>query len=97
MLRLRNDLIHHWMRERALDQGTSKKRRAMIRELDDAIEQLEAADQQLVAKTQGLLDRIGVSRSLIQVEYERLRQIADSDEAENVMQDSEPGTRARRE
>lgn len=96
VLRLRNDLIHHWMRERALDQGTTKKRHAMIEELDAVIEQLEAADRQLVEKTQGLLERIGVSRSVIQAEYERLRKVAESDDAKNVMQDLEPGTRARR-
>jgi hypothetical protein len=96
VLTLRNELVHHWMRERALDQGTSKKRRAMIEELDTAIEQLEVADATLVERTQPLLERLGVSRSIIHTEYERLREVAASDNAENVMQDVEVVTKARR-
>ncbi|HYM46063.1 MAG TPA: hypothetical protein VES65_07880 [Solirubrobacteraceae bacterium] len=96
VLRLRNELVHHWMRERALDQGTSNKRRAMVEELDAAIEQLQAADAKLVERTQRLLEQIGVSRVAIEKEHERLSRIAESDGAENVMQDFEVVTKARR-
>ena len=88
-LTLRNELVHHWMRERALDQGTSEKRRAMINDLDKAIEKLEVADAKLVERTQSLLERLGMPRSLIQTEYERLRAIAEGGNAENVMRDYE--------
>jgi hypothetical protein len=95
-LQLRNELVHYWMRERALDQGTSKKRRAMVEELDAAIEQLQAADAKLVERTQRLFEQIGVPRAAIEKEHERLLRVADSDEAENVMQDFEVVTRGRR-
>jgi hypothetical protein len=35
-LELRNELVHHWLRDRALQQGTSHSRLAMIEELDTA-------------------------------------------------------------
>ncbi len=96
VLRLRNELAHHWMRERALDQGTSNKRRAMVEELDAAIEQLQAADAKLVKRTQLLLEQIGVSRVVIDKEYERLSRLAESDEADNDMKDFEVVTKASR-
>lgn len=96
VLQLRNELVHHWMRERALDQGTSKKRRAMAEELDAAIEQLQAADAMLVERTQRVLEQIGVPRAAIEKEYERLSRIAVSNEAENLMADFEVVTKARR-
>jgi hypothetical protein len=97
VLTLRNDLVHHWMRERALDQGTSEKRRVMVHELHSAIEQLEAADARLVERTQGLLEQRGVSPTVIQAEYERLRTVAAGGNSENFMRDFEVVTKARRE
>jgi hypothetical protein len=79
-LNLRNQLVHHWMRDRALAQGTSRKRRAMVGELDEVIEQLETIDAKLTETTRRLQDRAGIPRSLIDREYEELRRIADSDE-----------------
>jgi G:T/U-mismatch repair DNA glycosylase len=96
VLTLRNDLVHHWMRERALDQGTSKRRREMVEELDSAIEQLEAADARLVERTQHLLEQVGVSKTLIQAEYKRLRAVAASGNSANVMRDFEVMTKAHR-
>ncbi|HXR30181.1 MAG TPA: hypothetical protein VN752_03460 [Solirubrobacterales bacterium] len=40
-LKLRNELIHHWMRTRAMLQGTSENRLAMIDELEGVTAKLQ--------------------------------------------------------
>jgi hypothetical protein len=81
-LTLRNDLAHHWMRDRALTQGTSDNRQARIDELKAAQEQLREADEQLTARSKLLWDHAGLQRDWIETEYERLREIADRGGAE---------------
>lgn len=78
-LKLRNDLVHHWMRDRALDQGTSAKRQAMIAELKAAQENLQAIDVTLHDRLQSMLEAGGVTRKWVQQEFERLTQIAATD------------------
>ena len=46
-LKLRNNLVHNWMRERALQQSTSENRLAMIQELKEARRTLQDADRVL--------------------------------------------------
>lgn len=82
-LNLRNQLVHHWMRDRALGQGTSRKRHAMVVELNAAIEHLERIDAELVEISRRLRDRAGIPQQLIDEEYERLRRVADTDEPDD--------------
>ena len=79
ILKLRNDLVHHWMRDRALEQGTSAKRRATIAELESVAERLEATDAKLRTRVQHLLAAGGVTDDWVREEYERLRQLAETD------------------
>ena len=44
-LKLRNELVHHWMRTRAMLQSTSENRLAMIGELESATTKLQDADR----------------------------------------------------
>src|SRR4051812_31605731 len=78
-LALRNDLVHHWKRDRALQQGTSAKRRAMVEELQEAQSRLRDADAKLIERLSRFQERVGVTREMIEAEYERLRRIADKD------------------
>jgi hypothetical protein len=95
VLALRNDLVHHWMRVRALDQGTSKKRQAMIAELDVAIDRIRTIDVQLVAMTHKLLAQAGIT-DLVEQEYARLSRISENDDASNPLRDIEAFMQSRR-
>jgi hypothetical protein len=82
VLALRNQLVHHWMRERVIRQGTSENRLAMIAELDAAIAELEVADQVLTRRTETLLAEAGVSLGAVRQDYDRLTALAESGEAD---------------
>ena len=79
-LRLRNDLVHHWMRDRALDQGTTAKRKAMVEELVAAQAQLQQADTQLHARTGALGKRVGITQEWIDGEVNRMMEAAGRDQ-----------------
>lgn len=49
--KLRNELVHHWLRTRAMLQGTSENRLAMIDELRGATTKLQDADRALGERT----------------------------------------------
>ena len=74
-LDLRNRLVHHWMRERVLELGTSENRHQLITELDDAIEQLQGADRLLTQRTKLLMEKAGVSIEALQQDLERLESL----------------------
>lgn len=76
-LTLRNELVHGWMRTRALKQGTSENRLAMIEELDKARALLEDADRVLGERTQAMMLRAGVSEGFVQQELERLTELGE--------------------
>lgn len=60
-LELRNQLTHHWMRERVMLLDTSENRLAVIAELEAATTQIEQADQLLTRRTLQLMKAGGVS------------------------------------
>jgi hypothetical protein len=95
VLALRNDLVHHWMRVRALDQGTSKKRQALIAELDAAIDRIRTIDVQLVGMTHKLLEQAGIT-DLVEQEYVRLSRISENDDVSNPLRDVEAFMQPRR-
>ncbi len=76
-LELRNQLVHRWMRERVMLQGTSSNRQAMVAELEAATSQLRRADELLVDRTQRLMASAGISLKAIQTEYERVSSLAE--------------------
>jgi hypothetical protein len=76
-LALRNQLAHHWMRERVMQLDTSENRLAMIAELEAATVQLTEADELLTKRTLKLMKAGGVSLDAIQQELERLTQLAE--------------------
>lgn len=78
-LKLRNELVHHWMRKRSLLQGTSKTRLTMIEELEDATAKLQDADRALSERTQALLAKAGLD-GFIKEEYQRLNALAERGE-----------------
>jgi hypothetical protein len=77
-LDLRNRLVHHWMRERVLELGTSENREALIEELGDAIKELEEADRVLTERTKRLMEKAGVSLEAVQQDLERLESLSDT-------------------
>lgn len=77
-LKLRNNLAHGWMRERALQQGTSENRLAMIQELKEAQRTLQEADSVLTERTLKMLEAIGISRAALEEQYERLVERSES-------------------
>lgn len=79
-LKLRNELVHHWMRTRALLQGTSETRLAMIEELEGATAKLQDADRALQERTQALLAKTGLPDGFIDEEYRRLNALAERGE-----------------
>lgn len=80
ILKLRNELVHHWMRTRSLMQGTSRTRLAMIEELEAATSQLQDASRILQERTQALMAKAGVPDEFINGEYQRLRDLAERGE-----------------
>jgi hypothetical protein len=80
VLKLRNELIHSWMRTRVLRQGTSENRLAMIDELEKAISVLQDADRVITERTQTMLAKAGVSEEFVQSELQRLTQLAERGE-----------------
>ena len=77
-LKLRNDLAHNWMRERALQQGTSENRLAMIQELKEAQRTLQDADRVLTERTLKMLEAAGISRAALQEQHDRLVERSES-------------------
>ena len=80
ILKLRNELVHHWMRTRSLMQGTSRTRLAMIEELEAATSQLQDANRILQERTQALMANAGVPDEFIDGEYQRLMGLAERGE-----------------
>lgn len=78
-LPLRNNLVHHWMRERYLKQGTSANRIAMIDELREAQRILQEADRVITERTTRMFESAGIRWEVIQREYDRLTQLAESE------------------
>lgn len=79
-LKLRNELVHHWMRTRSLLQGTSESRLAMIEELENATAKLRDASHALSERTQTLLAKAGLPDGFIEEEYQRLNALAERGE-----------------
>lgn len=79
-LKLRNDLAHHWMRTRAILQGTSENRLAMIDELKSATTKLQDADRALGERTQAMLAKSGLPEGFVEKEYRRLLDLAERGE-----------------
>ncbi len=77
-LKLRNNLVHNWMRERALQQSTSENRLAMIQELKEAQRTLQDADRVLTERAVKMLEAAGISRAALQEQYDRLVERAES-------------------
>jgi hypothetical protein len=77
-LALRNNLVHHWMRERYLMQGTSANRLAIVDELREAHRILQEADRVLTERTTKMFKSAGISWDIVQQEYERLTQLSGS-------------------
>lgn len=76
-LTLRNELVHHWLRDRAVEQGTSHGRLAVVEELKVAQAQLQRADEELRAQSKLLWARAGLSWDWVEEEYVRLARIAE--------------------
>ena len=81
-LKLRNELVHHWMRDRALKQGTGDDRRAIVEELKAAQAQLRLAEERLTARTKAMWDRAGLPWEWVEREYKRLREVAEREDPE---------------
>jgi hypothetical protein len=79
-LKLRNELIHHWMRTRAMLQGTSENRLAMIDELEGATAKLQDADRAISERTQAMLAKTDLPEGIVQAEYQRLTDLAERGE-----------------
>lgn len=80
VLKLRNELIHSWMRTRVLRQGTSENRLAMIEELEKAISMLQDADSVLTERTQTMLVKAGMREEFVRSEFQRLTRLAERGE-----------------
>jgi hypothetical protein len=79
-LKLRNELVHDWMRTRAMLQGTSENRLAMIDELESATTKLQDADRALGERTQAMLAQVGLPDDFLEREYQRLSELAERGE-----------------
>jgi hypothetical protein len=79
-LKLRNELVQHWMRTRSLMQGASETRLAMIEELESATARLQDASAALRERTRALLDKAGLPDGFIEEEYRRLSALAERGE-----------------
>jgi hypothetical protein len=80
ILKLRNELVHHWMRTRSLMQGASETRLAMIEDLEGATAKLQDASGALQERTQALLDKAGLPDGFMEKEYQRLSALAERGE-----------------
>jgi hypothetical protein len=80
ILKLRNELVHHWLRTRVILQGTSENRLAMVDELRSATTKLQDADRALGERTQAMLAKAGLPDGFIDEEYQRLTDLADRGE-----------------
>jgi hypothetical protein len=76
VLKLRNELIHSWMRTRVLKQGTSENRLAMIEELEKAISTLQDADCVLTERTQAMFAKAGIPEEFVESQLQRLTELA---------------------
>jgi hypothetical protein len=72
VLDLRNDLVHHWLRDRALKQNTSEERLQLIEELKDAERTITAANRKVQVAFRRLWENLGLSWGLIEDEYRTL-------------------------
>jgi len=80
ILKLRNELAHHWMRTRAMTQQTSANRLAMLAELKQARGELEEADPVVTERTRNMLAKTDMPESFLQEEYARLIELAERGE-----------------
>jgi hypothetical protein len=71
---LRNDLVHHWMRQRQDGFDTHESRLAMIAELEAAARQLQAMADVLLVRVRGFLRMAGLDEAQIRAEVDRLSQ-----------------------
>jgi hypothetical protein len=60
VLKLRNELVHRWIRTRAMLQSTGENRQAMLDELRSATTKLQDADRALGERTQAMLAKVGL-------------------------------------
>jgi hypothetical protein len=82
---LRNELVHHWMRNRVLRQGNSENRLAMIEELDQAIAVLEDANRVLTERTRAMMAKAGIPEEFLMNELKRLTKLSeDGDEDDDA-------------
>jgi hypothetical protein len=79
-LKLRNELVHHWMRKRSIEQGTSEKRLAMIEELDEAAARLQETDRLLGERRQAMMLKAGMPEDFVRDEFDRLTELAECGE-----------------
>jgi hypothetical protein len=79
-LKLRNELVHHWMRKRSIEQGTSEKRLTMIEELDDVATRLQETDRLLGDRTQAMMLKAGMPADFVRDEFDRLTELAERGE-----------------
>jgi hypothetical protein len=82
-LKLRNELVHHWMRTRATLQGTSESRLAMIDELQSATAKLEDASRAISERTQAILAKTNLPEGFVQQEFRRLMDLAERGEVDS--------------
>lgn len=80
ILELRNELVHHWMRTRVMQQARSENRLAMIDELQDATARLQDANRVLGERTQAMLVKAGLPEGFLESEYQRLMDLAERGE-----------------
>ena len=69
---LRNELVHHWMRNRQNGFNTSASRLAMIDELESAARQLQGMADVLTDRIGGFMRAAGVNEDEIRAELRRL-------------------------
>jgi hypothetical protein len=79
-LALRNELVHRWMRDRVLQQGTSENRLAMIAELDEASAILQHADRLVTDRTQKMMAKAGMPEDFVRNELRRITELAERGE-----------------
>lgn len=82
-LKLRNELVHEWMRKRTMLQGTSENRLAMIDELRGAIGKLENAERAIREGTRTMMAKVGVPEGFVEGEHQRLTELAERGEEDS--------------
>jgi hypothetical protein len=80
VLELRNELVHHWMRKRVLQQATTSNRLTMIDELEAATAKLQDANRTLVERTQTMLAKAGLPEQFVADHHQHLTELAERGE-----------------